>query len=114
MIQPFWRYILTSNSRCPSLLIPDPAPRISFSHRLVYVDDVYNQYCSKFPYLCVGELELRQLAAGQVPGELGALLPGVAVVRLVLVDEVGVLGALARQVGHLGRHAARVPLHSAV
>ena len=25
MIQPFWRYILTSNSRCPSLLIPGPS-----------------------------------------------------------------------------------------
>ena len=71
---------------------------------------VYNQHCTELPYLCVGELELRQLAAGQVPGELGALLPGVAVVRLVLVDEVGVLGALSRQVGHLG--AARVPLPS--
>ena len=75
---------------------------------------VYNQHCTELPYLCVCELELRQLAAGQVLGELGALLPGVAVVRLVLVDEVGVLGALARQVGHLGRHAARVPLNSAV
>ena len=73
---------------------------------------VYNQHCTELPYLCVGELELWQLAAGQVPGELGALLPGVAVVRLVLIDEVGVLGALTCQVGHLGRHAARVPLHS--
>ena len=65
----------------------------------------------KLAYLRVCELELGQLAAGQVPGELGALLPGVAVVGLVLVGEVGVLRALPRQVGHLRRHAARVPLH---
>jgi len=35
MIQPFWRYISTSNSRCPSLLIPGPAtaPSVRILHQ---------------------------------------------------------------------------------
>ena len=33
MIQPFWRYISTSNSRCPSLLIPDQLWHNSLSYK---------------------------------------------------------------------------------
>ena len=58
-----------------------------------------------------GVLELSQLAGGKVPGEVGLLLPGVAVVVLVLVDEGRALGALPGEVLHLGRHPAGVPLH---
>ena len=44
------------------------------------------------------------------PGELCALLPGVAIVVRVLVDQLGLLRAFPGQVGHLGSDTAGVPL----
>ena len=43
------------------------------------------------------------------PGQFCVLLPGVAVVVGVLVDQLGLLGTLAGQVGDLGSHTASVP-----
>ena len=43
------------------------------------------------------------------PGQFCVLLPGVAVVVGVLVDQLGLLGALAGQVSALGGHAASIP-----
>ena len=45
------------------------------------------------------------------PGQFCVLLPGVAVVVGVLVDQLGLLGTLAGQVGDLGSHTASVPLN---
>lgn len=56
-------------------------------------------------------LELLELTGGQVPGEVGLLLPGVTVVLLVLVDEGRALGALPGKVLYLVGHPAGVSLH---
>ena len=45
------------------------------------------------------------------PCQFCVLLPGVAVVVGVLVDQFGLLGALAGQVGDLGGHTTSVPLN---
>ena len=57
-----------------------------------------------------GVLELGQLAGGEVPGEVGLLLPGIAVVVLVLVDEGRALSALSGEVLDLRRHPTGVSL----
>ena len=56
-------------------------------------------------------LELGHQTRGQLLGQVGLLLPGVAVVLLVLVGDHGLLGALTSQVHHLRRNSTRVPLN---
>ena len=56
-----------------------------------------------------GENNIRNLCSS--PSQFCVLFPGVAVVVGVLVDQLGLLGALAGQVGDLGGHTTSVPLN---